>query len=120
MDFSAPSSKFRAGLLLALISASIGLASAQDATTQQPGSQPPQARMEQGQKIYMEQRCYACHGQFGFGGAGPRFREDKFLGLTDYVVDQILLGRSIMPAYGQALSDQQSGRGNLHSQLVGK
>jgi mono/diheme cytochrome c family protein len=77
-----------------------GAAAAQDAPNKQ-------ANPALGQKIFMEARCFACHGQFGFGGAGPRFRENRFLGLTDYVVGQILIGRDIMPAFGTILSDDQ-------------
>jgi mono/diheme cytochrome c family protein len=75
------------------------------AAAQQPASK--QADLALGQKIYMEARCFACHGEFGFGGAGPRFRDDRFLGLTDYVVGQILLGRDIMPAFGTILNNDQ-------------
>ncbi len=45
--------------------------------------------------------------RWGNGGAGPGLRGDPFLAITDYVVAQILLGRTIMPAFGEALSDQQ-------------
>jgi mono/diheme cytochrome c family protein len=41
------------------------------------------------------------------GGAGPRLRGDPFLSITDYVVAQILLGRGIMPSFGEKLNDQQ-------------
>jgi mono/diheme cytochrome c family protein len=77
-----------------------GAAAAEDAPNNQANS-------ALGQKIFMEARCFACHGQFGFGGAGPRFRDDRYLGLTDYVVGQILMGRDIMPAFGTILSDDQ-------------
>jgi mono/diheme cytochrome c family protein len=60
-----------------------------------------------GSQTYMESGCFVCHGQMGEGGAGPRLRGDPFLSITDYVVAQILLGRGIMPAFGEALSDQQ-------------
>jgi mono/diheme cytochrome c family protein len=43
----------------------------------------------------------------GEGGAGPRLRGDPFLSITDYIAAQILLGRGIMPGFGQSLSDQQ-------------
>jgi mono/diheme cytochrome c family protein len=72
-----------------------------------PPGQPQAAELKTGEQVYMHARCFACHGQFGFGGAGPRFRENRFLGLTDYVVGQILVGRDIMPPYGQTLSDDQ-------------
>jgi mono/diheme cytochrome c family protein len=66
-----------------------------------------QQQAANGETIYMNGRCFACHGQDGFGGVGPRFRQDHFLGLTDYVIGQILIGRSVMPSFAEALSDQQ-------------
>jgi mono/diheme cytochrome c family protein len=60
-----------------------------------------------GSQSYMESGCFVCHGQMGDGGAGPRLRGDKFLSITDYVIAQILLGRGIMPSFGQTLNDQQ-------------
>ncbi len=55
----------------------------------------------------MHSGCFACHGEMGYGGAGPRFRGDKLLSADDYVIGQILIGRGIMPAFGPKLSDQQ-------------
>jgi hypothetical protein len=55
----------------------------------------------------MQARCFACHGEYGFGGVGPRFRENRFLGMSDYVVGQILIGRGVMPSFADALTDQQ-------------
>jgi mono/diheme cytochrome c family protein len=55
----------------------------------------------------MQARCFACHGGYGFGGAGPRFRENRLIALGDYVVGQILIGRGIMPSFADTLSDDQ-------------
>lgn len=60
-----------------------------------------------GEKIFMQNNCFVCHGQQGFGGIGPAFRNDPFLQLTDYVAGQIILGRGVMPAFGPKLDDQQ-------------
>jgi mono/diheme cytochrome c family protein len=60
-----------------------------------------------GSQIFKISGCFVCHGEMGNGGAGPGFRGDPFLAITDYVIAQILLGRTIMPAFGEALSDQQ-------------
>jgi mono/diheme cytochrome c family protein len=60
-----------------------------------------------GPQTYMRSGCFVCHGQMGEGGAGPRLRGDPFLSISDYVVAQILLGRGIMPSFGQTLNDQQ-------------
>jgi mono/diheme cytochrome c family protein len=65
------------------------------------------AGSDEGSHVYMQSGCFACHGEMGFGGAGPRFRDDPFLGITDYVVAQILLGRGIMPSFANKLGDQQ-------------
>jgi mono/diheme cytochrome c family protein len=55
----------------------------------------------------MESGCFVCHGEMGEGGAGPCLRGDPFLSITDYAIAQILLGRGIMPSFGQTLNDQQ-------------
>lgn len=60
-----------------------------------------------GEHVFMHSGCFACHGQMGFGGAGPRFRGDKMLSAEQYVIGQILLGRGIMPGFADRLSDQQ-------------
>ncbi len=66
-----------------------------------------QSEMALGKKVYMDARCFACHGEYGFGGAGPRFREDRYLSLSSYVIGQILLGRDIMPPFAEVLDNQQ-------------
>ncbi len=85
--------KLAAGLLLA--GAWAGAALAQD-------SSPPDGR-----HVFMHSACFVCHGEFGNGGVGPRFRDDRFLGVGDYVIALILLGRSVMPPFADRLSDQQ-------------
>jgi len=60
-----------------------------------------------GEKIFMQNNCFVCHGQQGFGGIGPAFRNDPFLLLPDYVACQILLGRGVMPPFGNKLDDNQ-------------
>lgn len=60
-----------------------------------------------GKAVFMDSGCFACHGEFGYGGAGPRFRNDKLLAAKDYVVGQILIGRGIMPSFAHKLSDDQ-------------
>lgn len=62
---------------------------------------------KKGHEIYMAARCFACHGEMGYGGVGPRFRENRFIGMNDYVVGQILIGRGVMPSFANALDDQQ-------------
>jgi mono/diheme cytochrome c family protein len=61
----------------------------------------------QGERIYLQSGCFACHGQLGYGGAGPGLRDNKLLLADDYVIGQILLGRGIMPSYADRLDDEQ-------------
>ena len=60
-----------------------------------------------GEQIFMQNNCFVCHGQQGYGGIGPAFRNDPFLLLTEYVACQILLGRGVMPPFGGKLDDNQ-------------
>jgi mono/diheme cytochrome c family protein len=60
-----------------------------------------------GEKIFMQNNCFVCHGQQGFGGLGPAFRNDPFLKLDDYVAGQIIMGRGVMPSFGDKLNDRQ-------------
>jgi len=72
---------------------------------QQPDQNGKQA--DNGRHVFMAARCFACHGEYGFGGVGPRFRDNRFLAMGDYVVGQILLGRDVMPSFANALDDKQ-------------
>jgi mono/diheme cytochrome c family protein len=65
------------------------------------------AQSEEGERIFMQNNCFVCHGQQGYGGIGPAFRNDPFLLLTEYVACQILLGRGVMPPFGGKLDDNQ-------------
>ncbi len=74
----------------------------------------PAAKVEQstsgsdpGRHVFMQARCFACHGEYGDGGVGPRFRENRFLGIADYVIGQILIGRGVMPSFAETLDDKQ-------------
>lgn len=70
-------------------------------------ARPPTPEFQRGAAVFMKGRCFVCHGEQGFGGAGPRLRENRFLGLGDYVVGQILVGRKIMPAFADVLNDEE-------------
>jgi mono/diheme cytochrome c family protein len=60
-----------------------------------------------GGQVFMDAHCNICHGQMGSGGAGPAFRNNQILHVTDYVIAQILLGGGIMPSFADKLSDQE-------------
>jgi aldose sugar dehydrogenase len=63
--------------------------------------------LEQGADVYMQSRCFVCHGQFGSGTLGPKFSGDLNLKEKTYVATQILIGLGEMPAYAHRLSDEQ-------------
>jgi mono/diheme cytochrome c family protein len=60
-----------------------------------------------GERIFMQNRCFTCHGQQGVGGIGTAFRDDPFLKFDDYVAGQIMLGRGVMPPFGDKLDDKE-------------
>jgi mono/diheme cytochrome c family protein len=72
-----------------------------------PATVRAQSEQSDGEKIFMQNNCFVCHGQQGYGGIGPAFRNDPFLLLTEYVACQILLGRGVMPPFGGKLDDNQ-------------
>lgn len=82
-----------------------GVVSATLATMCPAGAQ--NAGATAGEAVFMQGRCYVCHGQEGYGGVGPGFRNDTFLNFGDYVVGQIILGRGVMPPFGPVLNDAQ-------------
>jgi mono/diheme cytochrome c family protein len=77
------------------------------AVADQPAPKVDQQTSDAGRHVFMQARCYACHGEYGYGGVGPRFRENRFLGMSDYVVGQILIGRGVMPSFAKALDNNQ-------------
>ena len=108
LDFIRNSSiGMRATTVLAIIAGGglVGVALGQIASAKPEPT--PQHTLIHGKTVYMQARCFACHGEMGYGGVGPRFREDHFLGLSDYVVGQILVGRGVMPSFANALSNKQ-------------
>ena len=92
-------------LASAVLAASVSCAAS--AMADQPAPKVDRAASDTGRHVFMQARCYACHGEYGFGGVGPRFRENRFLGMTDYVVGQILIGRGVMPSFANALDNNQ-------------
>jgi mono/diheme cytochrome c family protein len=60
-----------------------------------------------GAEVYLQARCYACHGNDGGGTLGPALAGDRVLSIPTYVISQILIGRGEMPAFADKLTDQQ-------------
>lgn len=91
----------------AVLVGGLGFAASQAAEDNPPPQVEKQGKEPPGRTVFMQARCFACHGEYGFGGVGPRFRENRFLGMGDYVTGQILIGRGVMPSFADALNDQQ-------------
>jgi mono/diheme cytochrome c family protein len=87
------------GILTLLLAGPLGLtppAWAQDGTS-----------AADGQQVFVQSHCSGCHGELGYGGAGPPLRGNHILPVTDYVIAQILVGRGIMPSFADKLDDRQ-------------
>src|SRR5436853_260221 len=59
-----------------------------------------------GARIYKQSSCVVCHGGLGTGGFGPKLAGDPMLAIGQFVIAQILIGRSQMPPFADKLSDQ--------------
>lgn len=93
------------GMAIGLVALIMVLSS--PATAQETPKKMDEVSATNGAQVFKQARCYACHGEQGFGGVGPKFRQDRFLGLADYVIAQILIGRGIMPSFAETLNDEQ-------------
>jgi mono/diheme cytochrome c family protein len=63
-------------------------------------------QQDPGLRVFMQNGCFACHGQMGGGGFGPALAGDRMLVLPKFVVAQILIGRGKMPEFGSRLSNE--------------
>lgn len=51
--------------------------------------------------------CAACHGASGEGGVGPAFADNAELTDAHLVIETILFGKDVMPAFGDQFDDEQ-------------
>src|SRR4051794_20827865 len=58
--------------------------------------------LDHGRQVFMQSRCFACHGELGEGRVGPALAGDCILA---FVAARILIGKGQMPAFGDQLSD---------------
>ena len=70
-------------------------------------SVPVVAQSPDGAAVYTNARCFACHGQMGDGGVGPRLAGDRMLAISQFVAARVLLGTSVMPAFADSLNDEE-------------
>jgi mono/diheme cytochrome c family protein len=91
----------------AVLVSAIAFVAAKAAEDNPPPKVEQDGKESPGRTVFMQARCFACHGEYGFGGVGPSFRQNRFLGMGDYVAGQILIGRGVMPSFADALNDKQ-------------
>jgi mono/diheme cytochrome c family protein len=65
------------------------------------------APIQDGKSIFMGSGCFACHGQFGGGGAGPALSGNVMLSVKQYVVARVLVGGGVMPSFANKLTDDE-------------
>ncbi len=70
-------------------------------------SQDNKKEIKEGAEVYLQARCFACHGNFGTGTLGPALSGNVLLTDKDFVITMILLGRLEMPAFAHKLSNDQ-------------
>jgi len=68
---------------------------------------PVHAQEADGMAVFMNAGCAGCHGQHGEGGVGPMLAGNMDLADAAAVVNQILHGGQIMPAFADTLSDAE-------------
>jgi len=68
---------------------------------------PGAAQPSDGATVYTNAKCFACHGQMGGGGVGPRLAGDRMLAISQFVAARILLGTSVMPTFADSLKDDE-------------
>ena len=70
-------------------------------------SQDNKKEFKEGAEVYLQARCFACHGNFGTGTLGPALSKNVLLVDNNFVISMILLGRMEMPAFAHKLSNDQ-------------
>lgn len=90
-----------AGIAVVLAGLALGL---MPARAQAPAA--PAAPVD-GAEVFTTAGCSGCHGPNGEGGVGPQLANNPDLATSALVVNQILFGGEIMPAFGPMLTDEQ-------------
>jgi mono/diheme cytochrome c family protein len=65
----------------------------------------------EGQQLYKELNCYGCHGMRGGGGMGPNLTDETWQtgdGSDASLLAQVREGRGKMPAFKDAIDDEQA------------
>jgi mono/diheme cytochrome c family protein len=61
--------------------------------------------LSHGAEVFKSARCFACHGELGGGGVGPKLAGNRMLAVGQFVMARILIGGGVMPAFGGELSN---------------
>jgi len=65
----------------------------------------------EGEELYKLLNCYSCHGLGGGGGMGPNLTDEKWkegTGSDTRVMAQVMTGRSKMPGYDGAITEDEA------------
>lgn len=106
-----PQSSFLIALCVVMLGLLIGLldsGQAQDAKNPYTGNKEAIA---EGEKLYKMLNCYGCHGMRGGGGMGPSLSDEEWKtgdGSDTNLLAQIREGRGTMPAFKDAIEDDQA------------
>jgi mono/diheme cytochrome c family protein len=65
------------------------------------------AQTVDGAQVFISAGCVGCHGANGEGGVGPALAGNPEVDDATYVVNRIIHGGGIMPAFGDQLSDEE-------------
>lgn len=105
--------------LLTLCGVAVGLLLCVSAGAQENGSAPQKlnpytgnaAAITEGQDLYKQLNCYGCHGMRGGGGMGPNLTDETWQtgdGSDLNLLEQVRDGRGKMPAFKDAIDDDQA------------
>lgn len=95
----------RTGLRIGAAAALVGLAGIGFGLMPASAQMPTTAT--DGAGVFSGAGCAACHGANGEGGLGPQLAGNADLANSALVVNQILFGGEIMPAFADVLTDDQ-------------
>jgi len=106
-------------LLITLFVIVLGLLLGLSVRAQENGSEPQKLNpytgnkeaIAEGEQLYKQLNCYGCHGTHGGGGMGPNLTDEVWQtgdGSDANLLAQIMEGRGNMPAFKDAIDEEQA------------